>query len=658
MGDRVAGSYGYANFYRSSGTSLVARDVFVEWGGIEIAGSKWIVTGAVRIGGEEAYLVGGGVIEGDVVVHGLISPSNTTPPVLTIAGDLTIASSPVSTDRAPMTNFDVYASSHDQLVVDGTATLGGGVYVSLHPSSPIPAVGTAWTVLTAGARVGTFSAAFLPGDGQKIVRLVYATTAQRAATVTAQVENQSNVVNLQAPLGFPVPGTPAAAATGKVHAAPNPNPDLAVVVPDSVNPAGLPGKLHVLINLGVTANAWNGWAAVTITKNTQNNPSGVCIADFNGDGRKDIALCNQSSNSVQVYFNNGADDFTGPTTFATGSAPKALDAGDIDSDGDQDMVMSCSGVNKLWIHRNNGAGVFSHAPASDEIDVGTDPSAVFVKDIDGFGGPDIGVANRGSSNVSIIHNGGVALARDGSGGERAVWQGYQPPRFFAAQTGPSTIEPGSLDNGKDEDVVVTNQGSGSVTVLLSDGGSGFTSSSGSVGTNPTSLALVDLDQDGRLDIAVTAQNPSDPGENVVRVLQTSVDGGGGLQLNQGADIVPDAPPTLVLADDLDGNGIADLIAINPDSVAPRPGRDGVGPEASERAATNTIKVRLNLRACPTDLSGDRVTSTADLTLLLLRFGQSAPPGSAAAAADINKDGTVNTADLALLLLRFGQACPA
>lgn len=652
VGDRTLGAYAYANFYRGSGSSLICRNVLVEWGGIEIAGSTWDISGEVRVGGEEAYLVGGGTISGDVVVHGLISPSNTVPPVLNITGNLTMAQSPVASDRAPITNFDVYPGGNiDQFVVGGTATLGGSVSVSLHPTSPVPPVGSAWTLLTAGARAGTFGTAFLPGDGQKIVRLVYGSAAaERSATVVAQVEYQTNVINLQPPLGFPVPGTPAAAATGKVHAAANTQPDLCVVVPDSTNPTGAPGKLHVLINLGATANAWNGWAAVTLTKTTQNNPSGACLADFNADGRKDVAVCNQSSNSVQVFLNNGADDFLAPITFATGSAPKAIDAGDIDSDGDQDLVVACSGVNQVWLHRNNGAAVFAHASPADEIAVGTDPSSVFVKDLDADGAPDIGVANRGSANASIIRNTVPVLAR-GAGGERLAWQGFLTPTFHACESEPSSIEPGQIDNGKDTDVVIGNHGSGSVTVLLSSDSGGFSSSSGPIGSSPSSVALVDLDQDGRLDIAAAAQDPAAPGSNVIRVLQTSVDAGGTLLLNQGANIVPDAPPTLVLADDLDGNGIADLIAVNPDTVAER------GADAPPRVATNTIKVRLNLRPCPTDLSGDRVTNTGDLTLLLLRFGQAAPVGSPAAAADLNQDGTVNTADLTQLLLKFGQACP-
>lgn len=62
-------------------------------------------------------------------------------------------------------------------------------------------------------------------------------------------------------------------------------------------------------------------------------------------------------------------------------------------------------------------------------------------------------------------------------------------------------------------------------------------------------------------------------------------------------------------------------------------------------------------SCPGDINGDRVINTTDLTLLLLRFGETAAPGSPAAAADLNADGVVNTSDLVLFLSRFGNACP-
>lgn len=58
--------------------------------------------------------------------------------------------------------------------------------------------------------------------------------------------------------------------------------------------------------------------------------------------------------------------------------------------------------------------------------------------------------------------------------------------------------------------------------------------------------------------------------------------------------------------------------------------------------------------CPADISGDRHVTTQDLTMLLLKFGQSQ---EAFTQGDLNGDGLVNTSDLTLLLLRFGQDCP-
>lgn len=73
-------------------------------------------------------------------------------------------------------------------------------------------------------------------------------------------------------------------------------------------------------------------------------------------------------------------------------------------------------------------------------------------------------------------------------------------------------------------------------------------------------------------------------------------------------------------------------------------------------ATPANVVRIPPPCGGADLNSDGFVNTTDLTLLLLRFGQLAPPGSPAAIADINADGVVNTSDLTLLLLQFGRTC--
>lgn len=58
--------------------------------------------------------------------------------------------------------------------------------------------------------------------------------------------------------------------------------------------------------------------------------------------------------------------------------------------------------------------------------------------------------------------------------------------------------------------------------------------------------------------------------------------------------------------------------------------------------------------CPGDFNNDHARNTADLTLLLGKFGQNVTPGS---TGDMNNDGTVNTIDLTSMLAVFGVPCP-
>ncbi len=661
IGDRANSSFGFLSCTAALAgpPPLVARNIIVDLGILETDGPL-TATGELLIRARGALATGIPSVTGILANEGSWGIRVQYP--VSINGQFIQRRSPVPGDAAPQLHFGTMSDHQGSwtlspLTVSGSLTLTGSVEVVADSASPeLPPIGTSLTLLTGSSRAGLFDTAFLPGDTRRRMRLVYSSTS-RSASVSAVVESADAALNIQPPIGFPVPGSPAAAAAGKLHAANNLQPDLAVVVPDTANPTTAPGALHVLVNLGVTANAWNGWAAVTISKPTDNNPSGVCIAELSGDGLNDIAVCNRSSNSVQVFLNTGADDFGAPLTFPCGAAPSAIAAGDIDSDGDQDLAVACSAVNQVWLLFNNGSGSFTHDGGSDEITVGTDPEALFVSDLDHTGGPDIGVANKGSDSVSVIFNKGVALTRDGS---QRAWGGLQLPHFFATGAEPSSIEPGQIDNGKDPDVVVGNHGSGSVTVLVPTGAGGsgsYVGFTGTIGNAPTSVAQVDLDHDGRLDIAATAQSPVMPGVNVVRVLRTDVDNQGTLTLTQSPDVIPQAPPTLVLAADLDGNGTDDLLTINPDTVASRPAVAGANPDRTA-LPPQTISVSLSFLPCPTDLNHDRTTNTGDLTLLLLRFGQAAPVGSPAAAADLNFDGVVNTTDLTQLLLKFGQACPA
>src|SRR5438270_872665 len=53
-------------------------------------------------------------------------------------------------------------------------------------------------------------------------------------------------------------------------------------------------------------------------------PQAVRTADFNGDGRLDLAVANQSSNTVSILLGNGDGTFQPAQDFATGAGPQSL----------------------------------------------------------------------------------------------------------------------------------------------------------------------------------------------------------------------------------------------------------------------------------------------------------------------------------------------
>jgi hypothetical protein len=62
-------------------------------------------------------------------------------------------------------------------------------------------------------------------------------------------------------------------------------------------------------------------------------PHAVVVADFNGDGKADIATANQLSNDVSVLLNHGDGTFGPAVEYAVGTHPLAIAVGDFNGDG-------------------------------------------------------------------------------------------------------------------------------------------------------------------------------------------------------------------------------------------------------------------------------------------------------------------------------------
>ncbi len=57
-------------------------------------------------------------------------------------------------------------------------------------------------------------------------------------------------------------------------------------------------------------------------------PAAVVIADFNGDGKADLAVANFGSNNVSILLGNGNGTFSPQTFFNAGMGPVSVATGD------------------------------------------------------------------------------------------------------------------------------------------------------------------------------------------------------------------------------------------------------------------------------------------------------------------------------------------
>ncbi len=303
----------------------------------------------------------------------------------------------------------------------------------------------------------------------------------------------------------------------------------------------------VVLDAGNTGSTWRGVGDGTFTNSgvtfaAGSIPAAVVLADINHDQKLDVLIADEGSQNgrLTVLLGNGDLTFTPLVdSFVSGFGSSALVALDLNRDNNIDVAVANEGSDDVYIFRGDGTGGLTQQQI---VHVGKAPNGIAAADLNRDGRIDLVVSNRDSDSVAVLDG-----QPDGS---------FAAARFFpcgSAAASPRGIAVGDVDMDGDPDVLVANNFSFDVGVLLGDGHGGLGAPHGFVADfEPLGVAAGDLNGDGAIDAVAVTRGRDAPTAAVLLSLGTgSLSGVGNLPV--------DPNPTGLVAGDVNDDGRADLI---------------------------------------------------------------------------------------------------
>lgn len=286
---------------------------------------------------------------------------------------------------------------------------------------------------------------------------------------------------------------------------------------------------------------------------TDLNPGSVVVGDLNGDGKLDIAVVNQGSSSVWVYQNNstapGIISFAAPIVLVSSVSPKSIIITDLDGDGKADIVAALDTTKSIDIFKNQSNTGTIAFTVKRTMGIGTPAKGLVACDLNNDGLPEV-IVTIGNS-IGVLINNSVQGSISFSGI-------LYPPAGTIAQE----VATGDIDGDGKIDLVVSNSGSNNVSVFINTSViKGAVSLALQkffpVGTNPFGLAINDINGDGLPDI-VTANF----GSNNISVLINITTTAGAPAFNARINQACGTAPSSLVALDMDGDGRPDVATAN------------------------------------------------------------------------------------------------
>jgi uncharacterized protein (TIGR03437 family) len=280
--------------------------------------------------------------------------------------------------------------------------------------------------------------------------------------------------------------------------------------------------------------------------------AGVIAADFNRDGKTDIAVAYKgngtSPGGVAILMNNGDGTFAAAVTYAAGASPVSVAALDLNHDGILDLAVADGGGSAsgaVFVLLGRADGTFTTAG---NYAAGSHPLCVTIGDFNGDGNPDLAVTAADNTATILLGAGNGAFSRGSS---------------FQTGTSPQYIAAGDLNKDGKLDLVIGNGWERTVSAFLGDGHGGFQLASTYVTSYaPYTLILTDYNADGNLDIIQGAGDARGIGPGIdSQDIDILLGNGDGTFQGASSRTVPGAvvTSTFLATGDFNGDGKIDAI---------------------------------------------------------------------------------------------------